>query len=150
MCSGIWSFITKWLPPCSDMTVRSPGADPGGGRWGARPPLGVSFTINNVLFNSIQAPVHHWAPTPGRNPVSAPDLHILSSVSFHHIRGTPPCPEYPAPGSRSLTLEPVTVPLSVFTGRRGRQRYQQFTRPIRHSVPALSAYSGGGGRAIGG
>ena len=54
--------------------IRWPGADPGGGggRWGARPPLGRSFTIQNTLFNSIQSPVHHWAPTPGRNPVSAP------------------------------------------------------------------------------
>ena len=49
-----------------------PGADPGGGRWGARSPLGRSYTIQNALFNSIQAPVHHWAPTPGRNPASAP------------------------------------------------------------------------------
>ena len=47
------------------------GADPGRGRWGARPPLGRSFTIQNALFSSIQTPVHHWAPTPGRNPVSA-------------------------------------------------------------------------------
>ena len=51
-----------------------PGADPGGGRWGARPPLGRSFPIQNALFNSIQAPVHHWATTPGRNPVSAPGI----------------------------------------------------------------------------
>ena len=49
------------------------GADPGGGRWGARPPLGMNFSIQNALYNSIQAPDHHWAPTPGRNPVSAPD-----------------------------------------------------------------------------
>ena len=35
-------------------------------------PLGRSSTIQNALFNSIQEPVHHWAPTPGRNPVSAP------------------------------------------------------------------------------
>ena len=27
--------------------------------------------MQNALFNSIRAPVHHWAPTPGRNPVSA-------------------------------------------------------------------------------
>ena len=47
------------------------GADPGGGRWGARPPLGRSFTIQSALFNNIQAPVHHWAPTAGRNPISA-------------------------------------------------------------------------------
>ena len=51
----------------------TPGADPGGGRWGACPPLGRRFTIQNALFNSIQAPVNHWAPTPGRNPVSAPE-----------------------------------------------------------------------------
>ena len=31
------------------------GADPGGGRWGARPPLGRSFIIQNALFNNIQA-----------------------------------------------------------------------------------------------
>ena len=48
------------------------GADPGGGRWGARPLLGRSFTIQNALFNNIQAPFHLWAPTPERNPVSAP------------------------------------------------------------------------------
>ena len=53
------------------------GAYPGGRRWGARPPLGLSLTIQYAvnyyaLFNSIQAPVHHWAPTPGRNHVSAP------------------------------------------------------------------------------
>ena len=29
-------------------------ADPGGGRWGARPPLGRSFIIQNALFNNIQ------------------------------------------------------------------------------------------------
>ena len=49
------------------------GADPGGGRWGGRPPLGKSFTIQNTPFNITQAAVHHWAPTPGRNPVSAPE-----------------------------------------------------------------------------
>ena len=48
------------------------GADPGGGRWGGRPPLGRRDTIQNTPFKSIQAPVQHWAPTPGRNPVSAP------------------------------------------------------------------------------
>ena len=37
---------------------------------GRRPPLGWSFAIRNALFNNIQAPVQHWAPTPGRNPVS--------------------------------------------------------------------------------
>ena len=42
-----------------------PGADPGAGRYGARPPLGRSFTIQNALFNSIQPPVHHWAPPLG-------------------------------------------------------------------------------------
>ena len=51
-----------------------PGADPGGGRWGAHPPLGRSFTVQNALFNRFRAPVHHWVPTPGRNPVSAPDI----------------------------------------------------------------------------
>ena len=49
------------------------GADPGGGRWGGRPPLGWSFTFQNALFNDIQALVQRWAPTPGRNPVSATD-----------------------------------------------------------------------------
>ena len=34
-------------------TGEAPGADPGGGRWGARPPLGRSFIIQNALFNSI-------------------------------------------------------------------------------------------------
>ena len=44
-----------------------------GGCWGARPPLGRSFAIQYALFNNIQAPVHHWAPTPERKSVSAPD-----------------------------------------------------------------------------
>ena len=35
-------------------------------------PWGGVSPFKNALFNSIQAPVHHWAPTPGRNPVSAP------------------------------------------------------------------------------
>ena len=39
----------------------------------APPPLGRSFTIQNALFNSVRAPVHHWAPTLGRNPISALD-----------------------------------------------------------------------------
>ena len=52
--------------------ARAPGADPGGGRSGGRPPLERRATIQDTPFNSIQAPVHHWAPSPGRNPVSAP------------------------------------------------------------------------------
>ena len=40
----------------------------------ASTPMGWSFTIQNALFNNIQAPVQHWAPTPGRNPVSATDF----------------------------------------------------------------------------
>ena len=44
----------------------------GGGRWSGRPPLGWSFTMQDTLFNSIQAPVRHWAPSPGRNPASVP------------------------------------------------------------------------------
>ena len=65
------------------------GADPGGGRWGARPPLGLSFTIQNALFNSIQAPVHHWAPTPGRSPASAPEYtrSTFSTVTLLTARG---------------------------------------------------------------
>ena len=44
----------------------------GGGRSGHRRGYrGWSFTIENALFNNIQAPVQHWAPTPGRNLVSA-------------------------------------------------------------------------------
>ena len=50
------------------------GADPGGGRWGGRPPLGQSFNIQEPPFISIYAALHHWAPSPGRNPVSAPAL----------------------------------------------------------------------------
>ena len=74
------------------------GADPGGGRWGARPPLGRSFTIRNALFNSIRAPrrsftirnalfnsirapVYHWAPTPGRNSASAPGYGLENQVT---------------------------------------------------------------------
>ena len=59
------------LVPQTDMLA---GADPGGGLWGLRLPLGQNFTIQNAFFNSIQAPVHHWAPIPGRNPVSAHGL----------------------------------------------------------------------------
>ena len=60
------------------------GADPGGGRWGARPPLGQNFTIKNALFNSIQAPIHHWAPTPGRNPVSAPGQDGIARLTLDY------------------------------------------------------------------
>ena len=65
-------------------SVDRPGADPGGGRWGGRPPLGRRSTIQYTPFNSIQAPVHHWAPSPGRNPVSAPadgDMDIRLAVT---------------------------------------------------------------------
>ena len=43
-----------------------------GGGWGGRPPLGRRGTIQDIPSNSIHAPVHNWAPSPGRNPVSAP------------------------------------------------------------------------------
>ena len=49
-----------------------------GGRWGGRPPLGRRGTIEDTLVNSIQAPVCHWAPSPGINPVSAPGRGALS------------------------------------------------------------------------
>ena len=41
--------LLRHLPP----PVLYAGADPGGGRWGARPPMGRSFIIQNTLFNSI-------------------------------------------------------------------------------------------------
>ena len=63
----------------------SPGADPGGGRWGGRPPLERSFAIQNALFNSIQAPVHPWAPTPGRNPVSAPAAGFVTPFTTEKV-----------------------------------------------------------------
>ena len=63
-------FVTAW-PRSSTKLCDVTGADPEDVRWGARPPLGRSFTIQKVLFNRIRAPVHHWAPTPGRNPISA-------------------------------------------------------------------------------
>ena len=56
-----------------NVTSQSTGADPVGGA-GALPPLGRN--LKNAPFNSIQASVHHWAPTPGRNPVSVPDSHF--------------------------------------------------------------------------
>ena len=59
------------------------GADPGGGRKGARPPSGWSFTIQNALFNNIQAPVQHWAPIPGRNRESATAIYII--LNHHYI-----------------------------------------------------------------
>ena len=49
----------------------------GGWRWGGRPPLGRRYTIEDTLFNTIQAPVNHWTPFPGRNPVSAPGLCVF-------------------------------------------------------------------------
>ena len=45
---------------------------------GGAPTPGTSSTIHNALFNSIQAPVYHWVPTPGRNPVFAPVMSHLS------------------------------------------------------------------------
>ena len=77
----------------------------GVGRWGARPPLGRSFAIQNTLFSSIQAPVHHWVPTPGRNLVSAPDiLHPHITTTFlsppNRLLSTP----FPSPCGRCLTL----------------------------------------------
>ena len=40
-----------------------------GGRWGGRPPLERRCTmktpLQTALFNTIQAPVHHWAPSLG-------------------------------------------------------------------------------------
>ena len=46
------------------------GADPRARAPAPTTPRAV--TIQIALLNSIQAPVHHWAPTPGINPVSAP------------------------------------------------------------------------------
>ena len=71
-------YVASW--GTSFTYLQCAGADLGGGRWGARPPLRRSFTIQNALFNNIQAPVNHWAPTPGRNPVSAPDVMCLGLI----------------------------------------------------------------------
>ena len=70
----VLSVYLPYMTISSNETYHAPvsGADPGGGYWGARPPLWRSFIIQKAVFNSIQAPVHHWAPTTGRNPVSAP------------------------------------------------------------------------------
>ena len=65
-------LVNNNVSSCLKAKGQVPGADPGGGRWGARPPLGWSFIIKDTLVNSIQAPVRHWAPSPERNPVSAP------------------------------------------------------------------------------
>ena len=59
------------------------------GAGGARPPLGQSFIMQNALFNSIRAPVHHWAPTPGRNPVSAPDKPVRRDTIGPESRVSP-------------------------------------------------------------
>ena len=45
--------------------------------------LGKSFTIQNALYSSIQAPVHHCASSPGRNPVPAPGRHRKFSKKKH-------------------------------------------------------------------
>ena len=66
-----------------------PDADPGGGRWGGRPPSGWRYIIEDILFNAIQAPIHHWAPSPGRNPVSAPSGVPRNS---QRCRACPECP----------------------------------------------------------
>ena len=39
---------------------------------------------------SIQAPVHHWAPTPGRNPVSAPGLALVLLQSMAVVNYSSP------------------------------------------------------------
>ena len=88
-------------PLCKDRNNRKySGADQEGGRWGGRPPLGRSFTIQDTLFNSIQAKVRHWAPSPGRNPVSAPAT-CTQQVCAHHIQP----PTSPPDGSLADTAE---------------------------------------------
>ena len=60
---------------CGEDGLSWAGADPVDERWGARPPPGTELhysTIQDTLFNSIQPPVRYWAPSPGRNPESAP------------------------------------------------------------------------------
>ena len=51
-------------------------ADPGGGLWGGRPPLGRRCTIEDlhysIPFKHHGHYVHYWAPSSGRNPVSVP------------------------------------------------------------------------------
>ena len=84
------------------------GADPGGGRWGARPPLGRSFTIQNTLFNSNRAQFHHWAPTPGRNPVSAPAWTETQSDEVAIFQ------EYAGKRSPDIALGPITIYMSLF------------------------------------
>ena len=80
-------------PPCRASSV-NPGANPGGGRWGGRLPLGRSFTIQDALFNSIQAPVCQWAPSPGRDPVCAPGTRAIEGKP----RRVPPPAHRPATG----------------------------------------------------
>ena len=67
-----WGVDPRGFQKWEDPDPRDPGADPAGGRWGGRPPLGRRFSIEDIPFNSIQAPVNHWAPSPWRNPVSVP------------------------------------------------------------------------------
>ena len=65
----------RWSAQPTGLNVEVPtGADSGGGRWGGCPSLGRRGTIQDTQLNSIQAPVQHWVPSPGRNSVSAPDL----------------------------------------------------------------------------
>ena len=85
------------------------GADPGGGRWGPCPSLG------NTLFNSIQTPVHHWAPSPGRNPVSrsSATLRILRGrrhSGVYYFRETPIRVGTPGSEVQYSTPEPPSSP----------------------------------------
>ena len=58
---------------------------------GRAPTPGAEFRHSKyTILNGIEALVHHWAPTPGRNPVSAPaDLHCswMSMVLTFNFRG---------------------------------------------------------------
>ena len=55
-------------------------------RLGARPPPRRSFNIQNAIFDSVQAPVHNWTPTPGRSPVSAADEGVHAQLFCLEMR----------------------------------------------------------------
>ena len=65
-CSMVYSVIPSYAAD-DQARIQGVGARAGAHLWGGVSPLKIHF------FNSIQAPVRQKAPSPGINPVSAPD-----------------------------------------------------------------------------
>ena len=83
--------LESWNP-----FIRAPSAASGIGRCSLQPQCSRrSYT--RALFNSIQARVHHWASSAGRNPVSAP---VNTAEEL-----TPVARERPNCGGRNRDLE---------------------------------------------